>query len=146
MTIPNVTMRWCQNQAKCKWCEELIKPGEAMVVVFFWNKGNDGKRWNVQNCYHPVCWLRQGYDYLERNPYVPYIHSGRQVVKARTSDEDRRKRYLLTRRFHSLVQRRNKLSNGSNPIVQLKLECQMSEIMLEMQKIGGVPKKWISKL
>jgi len=117
-----------------------------MVAVFFWNRGNDGKRWNYQYCFHPECWLKQGYDYLERNPYTPYIHSGRQVVKARRTEEERRQRYLITRRFHSLVQRRSNLSNGSKPLISLRLECQMADLILEMQKLGGVPKKWVEKL
>lgn len=142
MTIPNVTMRWCQNQATCKWCEGLIEPSQAMVVVFFWNKGADGRRWNVQYCYHPDCWLKQGYDYLERNPYFPHDRGRRREF----TEEQRRQRYLVTRRFHSLVQRRKNLSNGSATLTVCKLECQMADLMLEMRRLGGVPKGWIDKL
>ena len=146
MSIPNVTMRWAQNQATCQWCEQVVERGSAMVVVFFWNKGANGRRWNVHQRYHPECWLAQGYDYLEKNPYSPYIHSGRQVVKARRTEEERKQRYLITRRFHSLVQRRSNLGDGSKPLIALKLECQMADLMLEMQKLGGVPRKWVEKL
>ena len=143
MTIPNVTMRWCQNQATCKWCEQPIEPGQAMVVVFFWNKGADGRRWNVQQCYHPNCWLAQGHDYLARNPFVPYARGPKRLD---ITNEQRRERFLLTRRFHSLVQRRNNLSDGSAPLTVLKLECKMADLVLEMQRLGGVPKKWVEKL
>jgi len=118
-------------------------PGSAMVAVFYWNKGADGRRWNHQHCYHPECWLKQGYDYLEKNPYSPYVR-GRK--KDNTTEEQRKQRYLVTRRFHSLVQRRGNLSNGSKPLIALRLECQMADLILEMQKLGGVPKKWVEKL
>jgi len=143
MPIPNVTMRWAQNQATCQWCGQLVMPGSAMVAVFYWNKGADGRRWNHQHCYHPECWLKQGYDYLEKNPYSPYVR-GRK--KDNITEEQRKQRYLVTRRFHSLVQRRGNLSNGSKPLIALRLECQMADLILEMQKLGGVPKKWVEKL
>ena len=143
MTVPNVTMRWAQNKAQCHWCEKEIVVSTAMVAVFFWNKGDDGRRWNTQYCYHPECWLAKGYDYLEQNPYKPYPRGRKRLELI---EEDRRQRYLITRRYHALRQRLNMLDNGSEPLKALNLECQMSELMLEMQKIGGVPKKWLERL
>ena len=145
MTIPNVSMRWCQKQAKCQWCEAMIEPGQAMVVMFYWNKGSNNRRWNVQKCYHPECWLKQGYDYLERNPYVPVqINNGRPRLEL--SEQDKRQRYLILRRYHSLVQRLNRCNNGSDLIKSLELECQMADLILEIAKVGGVPKKWLTRL
>jgi len=143
MTIPNVTFRWCGKQATCKWCEQQIEVAQPMVVVFFWNKGADGRRWNVQQCYHPECWLKQGYDYLDMNPYVAPVRSR---PRLELNDKDKQQRYLLTRRYHSCIQRLNRLDNGSEPLRVLELECQMADLMLEMRKVGGVPKKWLERL
>lgn len=113
-----------------------------MVAVFFWNKGADGRRWNYQRCYHPECWLKQGYDYLDRNPYVPT--AGRPKLKL--TEEQGRERYLIIRRYHALVQRFNQLGAEAELIKTLELECRMSDLMLEIQKVGGVPKKWLERL
>lgn len=144
MTIPNVTMRWCRKQAMCKWCPEPIEIGTPMVAVMFWNKGNpDSRRWNVQICYHPQCWIEQGLDYLNRNPFVPHKR-GRKVT---LSVEDRRKRYLLVRRFHALEQR---IKNIKAPypddlLVESRLLKQMADIMLDVARVGGIPKSWAKR-
>lgn len=143
MAIPNVTMRWAQNKATCQWCEYNIEPGQAMVVVFFWNRGANGRKWNVQKCYHPNCWVEQGMDYLNKNPYSPYIR-GRKGLQL--SKEDNRQRFLIVRRYHALTQRIGRLDNGSEPIKRLELEMKQADMMLEMLKIGGVPKKWLERL
>jgi len=145
MTIPNVTMRWCRKQATCRWCNKPIEIGTPIVAVLFWNKGNpDSRRWNVQICYHPQCWVDQGLDYLNRNPFVPH----RRGVKSKLSEEDRKKRYLLVRRFHALEQRKknSKLDYPDNLLMDSRLTKQMTDIMLDMAKVGGIPKSWVEKL
>jgi len=145
MTIPNVTMRWCRKQATCRWCNKPIEIGTPIVAVLFWNKGNpDSRRWNVQICYHPQCWVDQGLDYLNRNPFVPH----RRGVKSKLSEEDRKKRYLLVRRFHALEQRKknSKLDYPDNLLMDSRLTKQMTDIMLDMVKVGGIPKSWVEKL
>jgi len=146
LTIPNVTMRWCQNRAECKWCQQYIEPGQPLVAVLFWNRGSDGRRWNTQQCYHPQCWIEQGLDYLKRNPYVPY----RQGRKGYTelSVEDKRKRFLLVRKFHALEQRRKNIRAEfpESLLVESMLTKQMAEIMLDVARLGGVPKSWVKKL
>ena len=146
MSIPNVTMRWCQKSAECKYdgCREQIEPGEAMVAVFFWNKGGDNRRWNVQRCYHPECWVKQGMEYLRMNPYVPKRSTGRK--KLELDETDRRTRFLITRRYHALKQRLGKLDNGSEPLKSLRIESQIMELILEIQPVGGVPKKWLESI
>ena len=142
MTIPNVTMVWCHKKATCKWCEQPIEVTSAMVRVFFWNKGGDNRRWNVQLCFHPECWVKQGMDYLNKNPYVP-------INKRITlSKEDARKRFLLIRRFNALVQRKNKIKSDypDNMLVEIRLTNQMVEIMLDVAILGGVPKTWAEKI
>ncbi len=142
--IPNVTMRWCQRKATCRWCELPIVTGTAVVAVFFWNKGSGDRRWNTQICYHPDCWVKQGLDYLDRNPYVPV----RVRDKLKLSVEDKRKRFLLVRRFHALEQRKGnvKADYPDKLLVEVRLTKQMADIMLDVARIGGIPKSWAEKL
>jgi len=148
MTIPNVTILWCRKQATCHYCGQPIEIGTAMVKVFFWNKGNEDKRyWNTQHCYHldnPACWVKQGLDYLEKNPFVPHVR-GR--VRA-LSKEDSRKRYLLVRRFNEMYQRKNniKAPYPDNLPIEARLIKQMVDIMMEVAGLGGVPKSWAEKI
>jgi hypothetical protein len=115
-----------------------------MVAVFFWNKGDDGRKWNNQYCYHPECWIAQGYDYLERNPFVP-SYTGK--AKMQLTEEERRQRFLAVRRYNALLQRLNKLDESSEPIKYLELECQMLDVVIEMNNLGGrIPKKWLARL
>ena len=144
--IPNVTARWCQKQAKCWYdgCTEPITPGQAMVAVFFWRKGSDSRKWNIQHCYHAECWLRNGMDYLNRNPYVPHRSTGRKRLEL--SEEARRERFLIVRRYHALRQRLDQLDNGSEPIKALRIESLMMELFIEIQPVGGVPKSWLERM
>jgi len=145
MTIPNVTMRWCRKKAICKWCEQPVEIGTPMVAVMFWNKGNkDNRSWNVQNCYHPDCWVRQGLDYLERNPYVPHVR----VRTLKLDPEVKKKRLVLMRQFHALNQRKNniKVDYPDSLLVEQRLTRQMIDIMLDVANLGGIPKSWVEKL
>ena len=145
MTIPNVIMRWCIKPATCKWCEKGIDNRQAMVVVMFWNKGNAQHRgWNVQQYYHPDCWVKQGLDYLDRNPYSA-PGRGR---KAKLSPTDTRQRYLLVRRFHALEQRRRHLTTTypDRLLIEQHIEEQILGIVMDMSKVGGVPPTWLTKL
>lgn len=145
MTIPNVTMRWCRKKATCKWCGKPIEVGTPMVVVFFWNKGNkDSRRWNITQYYQPQCWVEQGLDYLNKNPFVPHKRGRVRVL----SDKDARKRYLLVRKFHALEQRRKniKVPYPDNLLAETKLTKQMADIMLDVANLGGVPKSWAERL
>ena len=94
--------------------------------------------------YHfPDCYAKQGMDYLNRNPYVPYI-SGR---KSSLAPDDRRKRFLLVRRFNALVQRRNK-DNGfpDKELTSAIITNQMIDLAMEMIPLGGVPQSWMAKI
>lgn len=141
MTIPNVCMTWCKRKTKCKWCPEPIETGQPMVRVFFWNKGNpETRRWNRTDFYHPDCWVKQGLDYLELNPFS----AKRQGALVQLSKEDKRKRFLLIRRFHALRQRKRivKAEFPDRLLMESRIDKRMAEIVLEMLKVGGVPKSW----
>lgn len=112
-----------------------------MVRVFFWNKGNpDIRRWNRTDFYHPDCWIKQGLDYLKLNPFV----SKRQGALVQLSEEDKRTRFLLIRKFHALQQRKRiiKAEFPNKLLVESRIDKRVAEIVLEMLKVGGVPKSW----
>jgi len=147
MTIPNVTMRWCVKKSTCRWCDQSIDNGTPVVTVFFWNKGEDSgkwnRKWNVRFSYHPQCWVDQGLDYLNRNPYIPQHREKKPTL----CEEDRRKRFLLVRKFHKAEQmRKNSGSYPDNLLAEVRLTEQMIGIMLEVAVLGGVPKSWAERL
>jgi len=146
MTVPNVTITWCRGNAKCKWCEQPISIGTPMVRVFFWNRGNeDSRKWNRQYCYHfPDCYSKQGMDYLNRNPYVPKPRKQRTLL----SVENKRKRFLLIRKFNELSQRRGKIKDDypDSLLLEANLTKRMVDIMLEVATVGGVPEAWAGKI
>ena len=82
-------------------------------------------------------------DYLKRNPYVPHV---RKTTKL--SPEDRRKRYLLIRKFNSLHQRKQNIRADfpDRLLVEERLDKQMMDTFLDAQNMGKVPKKWLEKI
>ncbi|KKN75159.1 hypothetical protein LCGC14_0383180 [marine sediment metagenome] len=139
-TIPNVFMYWCQHKAKCRWCEKDVEAGTPVIKVYFWNKGNEEKRgWNVSRYYHPQCYIEQGLDYLKLNPYTPYV---RKRPDNNLTSEQKELRYKLLRRKASIDQRKKRL-NSSHPLETARLDEQISKIMVEITKVGGIPKRWL---
>ena len=141
MTVPNVTISWCNRTAKCEWCPTSIMAGKPMVVVFFWNKGSEThKGFNVKKYYHPQCWIEQGLDYLGKNPYVPYIRKKRLEL----TPEQSKRRYILLRRKAAIDQRRRALENNPDRVIlETVLDIKIIELMMEIAKVGGIPKKWL---
>ena len=142
MTIPNVTMTWCQRRAKCEWCPGYIEAGKPLVTVFFWNKGGpDHKGLNVKKYYHPNCWVAQGLDYLERNPYVPYIRKR----KLELTPEQSKQRYTILRRKAAIDQRKRSMALlPYSAITIANLNKKIAELMLEIAPIGGIPIRWLT--
>lgn len=142
MTIPNVTMTWCQRQAKCSWCTDPIKLATPMVNVFYWNKGTpDHKGFNTRYYYHPDCWIEQGLDYLKRNPFVS-AHQPRLPL----TDEQKKARNKLLNRWSSLNQqiRNIKVDYPERVLEEARLEKRKVDLMLEIAPLGGIPKKWLT--
>jgi len=144
MTIPNVTITWCQREAECKWCGFKVDAGTPIVNVFFWRKGSeDHKGFNLKVHFHPDCWVAQGLDYLKLNPYIPYIRK----KKLELTPEQAKQRYILLRRKAAIDQRIRNL-NGNYPdrdLEEARLKLNITEIMLEIAPIGGIPKKWLNQ-
>ena len=142
MTIPNVTMTWCQRQAKCYYCEDLVEAGTPLVTVSFWNKGSEEhKGFNTKQYYHPQCWVKQGLDYLERNPYVPYKRG--KVLNI--TPEQKVRRNILLRRKCSLDQRKRNLRSDypDKLLVEARIDRKIVDLMLEIASVGGIPKRWL---
>lgn len=107
---------------------------------------NESNRsWNTYLYYHPNCWVKQGLDYLDRNPYVEQSRRGRTLL---LSKEDRTRRLKLITNYHSLEQRYSNLKTGypERLLIEDRLSRQMTDIMMEVAIVGGIPKKWLEKL
>jgi len=142
MTIPNVSMSWCNRKAQCNFCPDHIGAGEPLVTVFFWNKGTpDHKGFNTKQYYHPQCWVAQGLDYLSLNPYVPYQKQKRLDLVP----EQKERRNILLRRKCSLEQRRRNLKAEypERLLLEARIESKIVGLMLEIAPLGGIPKKWL---
>ena len=143
MTIPNVSMSWCQRKAQCGYCPDFIESGTPLVSVFYWNKGTpDHKGFNSKFYYHPDCWVKQGLDYLGKNPYVP-VYKGAKPLPL--TPEERARRNILLRRKCSLEQRRRTIPVDSpkRQLLEARLDIKVVELMLEIAPLGGIPKKWL---
>ena len=143
MTIPNVSMSWCQRKARCKYCPNLIESGTPLVTVFYWNKGTPKhKGFNTKFYYHPDCWVKQGLDYLSKNPYVPVYRGAKPLP---LTPEERAGRNILLRRKCSLEQRRRAIPANSprQQLLEARLDTKVAELMLEIAPLGGIPKKWL---
>jgi len=144
MTIPNVTITWCQRRAQCDWCPGYIEAGEPLVTAFFWNRGTpDHKGFNVKKYWHVKCWIEQGLDYLEMNPYVPYLRK----PKLDLSPEQSKQRYSLLKRKAAIDQRIRKLDKNfpDNLLDEVRLQGMITELMLEIAPLGGIPAKWLNQ-
>ena len=121
-----------------------------MVTVFFWNRGQDGRKWNVKQYYHVKskygqhCWEEQGLDFLKRNPYVPYIRKHSLDL----SPEDKRRRLLILKRKAALDQDLGQLNVGKPDYAErvATIEAKKAGLILEIAKVGGAPPKWIKEL
>ena len=139
--IPNVCISWCQRQARCSYCPGNIEAGTPIVRVFWWSKGEEGKRkWNVKQYYHPQCWIEHGMEYLSKNPYVPYLRHKKSVLTARQQE----KRKEILRKKASLEQRRRNLVSDypDRLLVEARLDRQIAELMVAIAKVGGIPNNW----
>ena len=140
MTIPNVTMTWCQHKAKCTECPGTIETGTPMVTVFFWNRGTEEhKGYNVKKYYHPNCWIAQGLDYLKKNPYIPYIRKKRLEL----TPEQSKQRYILLNRKAAIDQRIRSLEETPDRIAGARLNMEIAKLMVEIAPIGGIPQRWL---
>lgn len=146
MTIPNVTMSWAQHRALCDWCSKPVNSGEEIIKVFFWNAGNpDGKRfYNIKKYYHPDCWMEQGREYLRTHPYIS-SHKGKDRMEI--TDEQRAQRNKILKRKAALELRKRNITpdNPRAKVIEAGIDRQISELVVEIALLGGIPTKWIEQ-
>src|SRR3989337_3508288 len=82
----DIWISWCKRDSKCRHCEETITPGTRVVIGKHWRPG----KFTIMLRWHPQCWLQQGLNYLEKNPYTSH--------KLQLDEEQSiRRHYLLVR-------------------------------------------------
>jgi len=135
-------MTWCKRTAKCKYCEKPIEKATPMVKCRT-VKGKEVKLTHYMY-FHPQCWVTNGMNYLNNNPYNPGLR-GRRTLPL--SPEDSRARYLLLRKYAALKQRLNNIVTKfpDNLEPTLRIEEQMQQVMIEISLVGGIPPKWLLK-
>ncbi len=149
--IPNVCITWCRRVSECQWCHEDINAGDPTVMVFFWNKGSDGHRWNVKKFYHVnnshnrCCWIEQGLDHLKLNPYQPLGNRG---PKSDLTPEIQILRKKLIGKRSSLIQRKKNLKTPWPQSADMiaSIDNQLAGVILEISEVGGIPKSWVEDL
>jgi len=139
----DVWMTWCRRKAVCKYCgEDIVKA--TPIVKCKSVRGNTTKLTTMMY-FHPKCWVENGMDYLEKNPYTSGMR-GRKRLEL--SDEDRRARYLLLRKYAGLKQRLGNIVTKfpDNLEPTLRIEEQMRQIMVDISVVGGIPPKWLEQI
>lgn len=84
-------------------------------------------------------------DYLNMNPYHV---AGERGPKRRFTKEESGQRYILLRRMAALRQRRKRLTADypDKLLVEARIEEREAATMLEIAKVGGIPKRWLERL
>ena len=142
MSRPSVFIAWCTRTAKCPFCPEPTKVGEAVVVVTYYNENHHTKR----NEYHPACWIQQGLDKLKLTPYRPKGDRGRPELTL--VSEVKGRRALLLRKKAALEQQKKRLKSTypERLLLEARIDESMGAVMLEISSLGGIPPKWLEKI
>jgi len=120
-----------------------------MIIVFFWNKGTEGRKWNVKQYYHVEnelachCWEAHGLDYLRLNPYVePSRH------RSKLDPEQRRRRRLIICRKAALEQDKRQLDKTAAGYADrvAAIDCKILDLVITISEVGGVPYSWAEDL
>lgn len=90
--------------------------------------------WTKYFNWHPQCWITQGLDSLQKNPY----HAGRLGL----TDDQRKARRLLLMRWATIKYRLKKAVDKYNFTAIERLLEQLKSVREEIKLVGGVPKSW----
>jgi hypothetical protein len=139
----NIMVRYCGRESKCSYCPEVVKAGEPILELQQWgNKKGSTKRWMYSKRFHPQCWLDHQLQELKKEPYIGRI--GR--TPNGLSEEDKKKRNSIMMRRASVVQRIRKEMGKPDEDRKydkiVHLGEMLEKIKIEIEQIGGVPKKW----
>jgi hypothetical protein len=116
-------------------------------MVFYWNKGSDGRRFNTKQYFHPQHWLDKGMDYLRMNPYTAGNRRGPKPRLTLTY-EQKAERLRLLRTKATLEQRKRQLdiSRPDYLAAVTALEIKVLDTIQAIAPLGGVPPSWMEKL
>jgi len=126
--IPRVDVRWANKKARCRVCGVAIKVGKPELCE---------EHEKQKKFYHPTCWIDEKLYRLAITPFNNNRHN--------LSDGDREKRLAILRKYASLRQRQRKLKKPSKRyhVYFMKIEGQIDALRGEIEKVGGVPSKWV---
>jgi len=116
-----------------------------MVIKKLWRKGDEtSRRINLLFYYHPECYMVEGLEYLQMNPYTPGLHK-RGPKTTLTPDQQRQRKLILMRRA-SLIQRKKKLKvkYPDRLLFEAKIDQQLIDLMVEIAPLGGIPISWLT--
>ena len=143
----------CRRTAKCNHCGQDIKLGEPVVRGRLWRQYEDrqseAKKWVRNFRWHArrstdglCCWIEQALVHLGTQKYVE--KRGRKPLVL--SPEVRKARLRLLQR-RARVMQQLRLEAEKAPEVRdieriITLGGQLTDLQIEIQPIGGVPKSW----
>lgn len=133
----DVWITWAKKRSMCKHCGEYILSGTPVVKGKLWRKvTGELIHFTLMFRWHPQCWVEQGIAAL------PEYHGSYRLP---ISEEQRKRRFYLLRRWATLQQRVKAASMYPQTKQALigRLTAQMEEIKEEMLGLGGIPKKWV---
>jgi len=145
----DIWMTWCTRVSKCKHCSNDIVSGTPMVMGKLWRKHSTGvtppsvMRFPLVFRWHPQCWVDQGI--LSLKDYAE-VHRDRHRPRLLLTDEQRLVRKRLIGRWRT-YRFRMRVAMESNDMDYLrKLVENMRQVALEIEQVGGMPKKWAEML
>ena len=137
-----VRMVWLRQKAECRWCEEVVVAGTAVVRGLSWVTNDSGQKMHYLSIWHPDHWIKQGMDYLEQHPYVPKP-AGPGRPRLNLPLEQRRQRRSCIVMFAKLkAEKMQTIRAGAWEWRRPELEARGYELMKRMKELGGVPRSW----
>lgn len=147
----DIWIRWCHKSSKCRHCGEQIEKHTPVVIGKLWIRS---RRFFYIIRWHPQCWVDQGIAALPEyeSPYTGKIPGTLSVNgEARSthvvmSDEERLARKRLVGRWRQYRFRMRKAVEANNMEYVQVLVDKMRLVVEEIEKVGGVPNRWLEML
>ena len=134
-----IWMTWAKRKARCRFCEQPIEKATPVVKGKMWRKLATGTKWSYMFYWHPECWLKAAYIYLEQHPFVP--KRGR--AKLALDESTRAQRLRLLRERARLTYRLREIAlYGDDGSAEERILDRLIELVAEIEPLGGAPKSW----
>lgn len=139
----DIWMRYCKRRAKCaNDCEEPIIKGTIMVVGKIWrSRGGEKLVFTKMFYWHPQCWISQGIRAIKE---IGYTNTKRRIATLKLTTEQRYTRSLLLRRRAMIKTRLVRAIDKGDIKAIDRLLTKIISISVEIEPVGGAPKKWNS--